>query len=955
MLNTLPGVNQQMFISQFQSVAPSFSNVSASQPTPTSTVQAAPSTTQMSSVQPPNANLNAGSMNTAAVKQLQDYLVSQGLMTQSQVNTGYGTYGPQTTAAVTALQQRLVSQGKMTQAQVNTGVGIFGPQTYAAISAPTQTIPQATPTTTIPTTTPAAPSTTPTTTPTAVTSPAQTQPNAPATYSGFKDTSTSLKAPTTSLSPGSSGENVAALQKWLIAQGYDIPAISSGTATYGYFGDQTKNALAAFQKAAGINTNGNDGYYGPLTIAKIGSVMSQATTATANQTPANTDQTVAIGQNMPKGVYDSGSIDLSNPGAIFANGGTGVYLMRVKEYPNQVYYLDAKSNLAHPFDQGAFDEYFGGSQEAAMAAVQDVPLKEFTASGSLSKVTLLTAPYGVNGQGKHPIYNEPTAGSISQTYGQPKVSQDQLKSTWTLVDSMLGYFKNNDQKQIDKTFLNGIINNQAMMTSYLNAAQYGGYTMNDILRDIKRRELISKGRTDLNNVVPISLTQTKKDFQSSPQFQSAAANSDIALFNTGTKELDTTIMNLPIFQIDPKLYSTLTPTLVKDSPEWKAAMDKIEASAYDLAIQQTTAATESEKAQADDAYKKLQDGVMRKYGIALENSALDAWKQVQGLKTQEAARGLNSNSGLVNEDIDYYLRQVRRNDQINRVDRVTTVEGNENSQLTKYGTPAEVQRSIQEDQAKGLPREQWRAVRWGLVPSAEVAASYDLASMKARFPNTPEADLIAARNTVLDENGNYRSDLFAKKAANIQANTTAAQAYKEGKLLDNSVADADKAYKEFSASAPFSDVNTPVAPSVSISSTPGTQPAGYSTNSNKDTSQTQSASSGTPAGAAPAGETVKQMLEKEKQKITPAADPLEKQKEEIKVPAGLSNFNPSSNKVPSPIPGYTPIQAAPIKINTSGQNTGLSAFTQSTLGPVKPTTGGTTQSLFQGIKSFFGY
>lgn len=66
----------------------------------------------------------------AAVKQLQDYLVSQGYMTQAQVNTGYGTYGPQTTAAVLALQQKLGVDN-------STGPGYWGPRTLAKVQAQT--------------------------------------------------------------------------------------------------------------------------------------------------------------------------------------------------------------------------------------------------------------------------------------------------------------------------------------------------------------------------------------------------------------------------------------------------------------------------------------------------------------------------------------------------------------------------------------------------------------------------------------------------------------------------------------------------------------------------------------------------------------------------------------------------------------------------------------------------
>lgn len=73
----------------------------------------------------PSANLQPGATGSE-VKKLQDYLVSQGLMTREQVNTGYGTYGPQTTAAVKALQEKLGVDN-------STGVGYFGPKTIAAI------------------------------------------------------------------------------------------------------------------------------------------------------------------------------------------------------------------------------------------------------------------------------------------------------------------------------------------------------------------------------------------------------------------------------------------------------------------------------------------------------------------------------------------------------------------------------------------------------------------------------------------------------------------------------------------------------------------------------------------------------------------------------------------------------------------------------------------------------
>ena len=115
----------------------------------------------------PTTQLAPGSTNSSAVQQLQQYLVSQGFMTQAQMNTGIGIYGPATTAAVNALQNSLVAQGKLTSSQVATGPGIFGPQTLSALSSSGSSVPTNVPagTTvqmpTTPTPTPIAPSNVP--------------------------------------------------------------------------------------------------------------------------------------------------------------------------------------------------------------------------------------------------------------------------------------------------------------------------------------------------------------------------------------------------------------------------------------------------------------------------------------------------------------------------------------------------------------------------------------------------------------------------------------------------------------------------------------------------------------------------------------------------------------------------------------------------------------------------
>ena len=75
------------------------------------------------------------------------------------------------------------------------------------------------------------------------------------------------------LTVGSTGADVVALQNALIAGGYNIPAISSGAATPGYFGSQTKSAVMAYQAK---NSIPNTGFVGPLTRAALNGGVASA-------------------------------------------------------------------------------------------------------------------------------------------------------------------------------------------------------------------------------------------------------------------------------------------------------------------------------------------------------------------------------------------------------------------------------------------------------------------------------------------------------------------------------------------------------------------------------------------------------------------------------------------------------------------------------------------------------
>lgn len=108
-----PGSTQGNPINPAQSTNPA-SNPSATVP------QAQPATP---AVQPPSTSLQPGSTGPE-VQALQNYLASLGFLSQEQIATGPGIYGPQTTAAVQAFQQTFGVDN-------STGPGYWGPHSIA--------------------------------------------------------------------------------------------------------------------------------------------------------------------------------------------------------------------------------------------------------------------------------------------------------------------------------------------------------------------------------------------------------------------------------------------------------------------------------------------------------------------------------------------------------------------------------------------------------------------------------------------------------------------------------------------------------------------------------------------------------------------------------------------------------------------------------------------------------
>lgn len=145
---------------------------------------------------------------------------------------------------------------------------------------------------------------------------------------------------TRSLTVGSTGADVMALQKFLIGKGFAIAAGPTGT-----FGPQTKAALAKYQTSVGITPA--SGYFGPITMASLNSMVGTGTGSTGG----STGTTGSTGTSLQGGAGDI-TVTLKNSGTndqVFeGDEGTKVLGMDVKAEGSDVSVNSVKVDFTIP-------------------------------------------------------------------------------------------------------------------------------------------------------------------------------------------------------------------------------------------------------------------------------------------------------------------------------------------------------------------------------------------------------------------------------------------------------------------------------------------------------------------------------------------------------------------------------------------------------------------------------
>jgi peptidoglycan hydrolase-like protein with peptidoglycan-binding domain len=200
-----------------------------------------------------------------AVERLQKNLVRLGYMTQTQVDSGTGSFGPQTRTAVKAFQR---DQGVES-------TGFFGPLTRGAMA------------------------------------------------DAFKDLAANHRVPQTDLAPGDESASVEKLQNNLVELGYLTAAqVNSGKGT---FGPQTKTALTEFQKSVGL---GAVGVFGAQTRQKLVEALATAARGSAAGGVSSQEAEAARARNASRAGLSANAndvLDRANAHGLYLTGGLGYW------------------------------------------------------------------------------------------------------------------------------------------------------------------------------------------------------------------------------------------------------------------------------------------------------------------------------------------------------------------------------------------------------------------------------------------------------------------------------------------------------------------------------------------------------------------------------------------------------------------------------------------------------
>lgn len=459
----------------------------------------------------------------------------------------------------------------------------------------------------------------------------------------------------------------------------------------------------------------------------------------------------------------------------------------IVQYDGEPWYIDKNTKTLRPYKSlAAFNNLYDFN-------VEDLPVLSFNAlldGGTLDGYSVLGTEYAIDNSGNFKQYDK---ANLQARYNK-SIDTGLEKNSYMALDGFIGLLSS-EESGISSSVLKKVTNDSERIAKYINALAYGGYTLSDIYRDIAKDDLIKSGSSEYKNIESISTIMTRDEYQTTKEGKKAYSDPLISP-PSQLAGVDSSTINLPIWSIPSEAFKTLIPMMDYDSEEFQDAMDEIESAYHDILLQQLSASTEQEKALADYNYSQFKEEIAKKYNIILSNNAIAAWNQVKGIREQFAGRGL-SGSGLQDESIDDYLKTVRMQDQQSREEKLTQEEAQQANYYLKYATQEEIKKLVEENPEF--------AKKIGLIPSEDIKSALSFEALRAKYPEeVSDEEIMDYISSVIDENGNYRSELYQNYATKALGIKQEKQTYQQGQVLQNYLNEEEEKYAEYTTpDSPF--------------------------------------------------------------------------------------------------------------------------------------------------------
>jgi len=356
--------------------------------------------------------------------------------------------------------------------------------------------------------------------------------------------------------------------------------------------------------------------------------------------------------------------------------------------------------------------------DIASGIIISLPIAYLNPGYALGEFKLLVNKEGVRDDGTYPIdYNTVNTSGLENHYGKQAVGKEKLEEWTGNMYNFIDFLSASKNFGVPAEFLESIKNNGDIISLYNGATLYGGYGVYDMAQDIKRRYLASQGNENASRLKVIDEGIPASEYYNTNESKLARTSPDIVLPAT-LGGIDISLFDNPLFKLPKEVFEILVPPFNPNTPEGKEEIENIQAGMYDIVTKQLEAETEQQKTVAQYMYNEFKQQIERKYGIALSDNALSAWKQLGSFFDNMGKRGILG-SGIANKEMDEYLRNVRLQDKRARESKLTEEETREYDYLSKSGTPEEINALSPEKKEK-----------YGFTPSAEVASSLSIESLK---------------------------------------------------------------------------------------------------------------------------------------------------------------------------------------------------------------------------------